>query len=321
MGVGSCGDAVSDLQRRLASIGIELEGDTPGQYGVGTAQGVRRFQALRGLRPDGLCGPQTWSALVEAGYRPGDRLLYRKSPMLRGDDVADLQSRLSSLGFDTGRVDGIFGDNTARSLSEFQRNAGLVPDGVFGTATAGELARFQIPGSVPHLVTGVREREELRRTGGGVSGTTVAVGQIGDMVSMAATLERTLRQQGAGVLIINNPDGSIQAAQANGAGANLFLGLGLDPDLRACVTSYYSGYSCESSGGRHMASAIQSRVPRALGISDNGIRGMALPVLRETRMPAVVCELGPPAIVVERSALLCACLVDAVREWCSAFNS
>ena len=45
--------------------------------------------------------------------------------MQRGDDVADLQQRLSTLGFDTGRVDGIFGDRTSRALAEFQRNAGL----------------------------------------------------------------------------------------------------------------------------------------------------------------------------------------------------
>ena len=35
-------------------------------------------------------------------------------------------------GFDTGRVDGIFGDATARALGEFQRNAGLPVDGIVG---------------------------------------------------------------------------------------------------------------------------------------------------------------------------------------------
>ena len=52
--------------------------------------------------------------------------------MLRGDDVAELQQRLSAFGFDTGRVDGIFGDMTSAALGEFQRNAGVPVDGIAG---------------------------------------------------------------------------------------------------------------------------------------------------------------------------------------------
>ena len=89
------------------------------------AAAVEAFQHRRGLRVDGVCGAQTWWALVEAGFRLGDRFLYHRQPMMRGDDVAELQRRLSALGFDTGRVDGIFGDLTSRALAEFQRNLGL----------------------------------------------------------------------------------------------------------------------------------------------------------------------------------------------------
>ena len=63
--------------------------------------------------------------------------------MLRGDDVAELQQRLCTLGFDTGRVDGIFGDATVRALDEFQRNAGLPVDGIVGGATLKELVRLE----------------------------------------------------------------------------------------------------------------------------------------------------------------------------------
>ena len=76
---------------------------------------MRAFQDARGLRVDGICGPQTWAAVVESGWRLGDRLLYRRRPMLRGDDVAELQRRLNGLGFDAGREDGIFGDDTDRA--------------------------------------------------------------------------------------------------------------------------------------------------------------------------------------------------------------
>ena len=47
-------------------------------------------------------------------------------------------------------------------------------------------------------------------------------------------------------------------------------------------------------------------------------RGMTLPVLRETRMPAVVCEMGPPAAVVERTPALAQALSRAVMAWVEA---
>ena len=77
--------------------------------------------------------------------------------MLRGDDVAELQQRLCALGFDTGRVDGIFGDRTSGALAEFQRNAGLPVDGIVGGAT---LRRAPAPARAgttqPELVSAVR---------------------------------------------------------------------------------------------------------------------------------------------------------------------
>jgi N-acetylmuramoyl-L-alanine amidase len=57
------------------------------------------------------------------------------APNLRGDDVAELQAMLARLGFDCGRVDGIFGPGTLRALEDFQRNCGLYDDGICGPDT------------------------------------------------------------------------------------------------------------------------------------------------------------------------------------------
>ena len=81
--------------------------------------------------------------------------------MLRGDDVAELQLRLGALGFDAGRVDGIFGPMTQRRSSDFQQNMGLVPDEVCGPDTVDALSRLQ-PRAGVGTVAGVRERHELR---------------------------------------------------------------------------------------------------------------------------------------------------------------
>ena len=96
---------------------------------AGTGAALVSFQHSRGLRVSDECDEVTWRALVEATWKLGDRLLVLTSPNLRGDDVVDLQSRLARLGFDSGRIDGIFGPLTAKALADFQSNLGLTDDG------------------------------------------------------------------------------------------------------------------------------------------------------------------------------------------------
>ena len=88
----------SDVQHRLTAILPGTPVDADGIFGPATRAALEAFQRLRGLRVDGVCGPQTWNTLVEAGFRMGDRFLYRRTPMLRGDDVAELQQRLCTPG-------------------------------------------------------------------------------------------------------------------------------------------------------------------------------------------------------------------------------
>jgi N-acetylmuramoyl-L-alanine amidase len=289
--------------------------DPDGVFAAGTRAAVEAFQHQRGLRVDGACGPQTWAALVEAGFRLGDRFLYHRRPMLRGDDVADLQRRLSALGFDTGRVDGIFGQQTAAALAEFQGNTGLPVDAVLGGSTLAELRRVTPRHADPELVSAVRDRERMRRAPRTLLGRNIAVGEEGGLHTLTTALRRRLANEGALVVPVLHPDGSAQADQANTAGAEVYLGLRLDPDRRICAAAYYSGYQFESTGGRRLAELVQSRGAAALGVDPGGAQGMSLAVLRETRMPAVVCEVGPAALVVRRGAALADALADALATW------
>lgn len=264
---------------------------------------------------DGVCGRQTWNALVEAGFRIGDRFLYLRSPMLRGDDVAEVQRRLSALGFDTGRVDGIFGPLTGAALCEFQRNTGLSVDGILGAATLRELKRVTPRHAEPELVSTVRDRERLRQTPRTLAGCRVAIGEEGGLDVLVAALRRALNAAGAQVVPLLHPNGSVQAVAANAAAVDVYLGLRIDPERACCTASYYSGYSYESLGGRRLAGLASTAAAEALGVAAGGIRGMSLPILRETRMPAVLCELGPIATVVQRAAELADALVVALGDW------
>jgi N-acetylmuramoyl-L-alanine amidase len=315
LSVGDEGPAVADIQQRLEHLGFSTGIDAERRYGHGTRAAVEAFQYRRGLRVDGVCGSQTWSALVEAGRRLGDRFLYRRTPMLRGDDVAELQQRLSALGFDTGRVDGIFGDATSAALGEFQSNVGLPVDGIAGASTVSELLRFGTRHDDSELVSAVRDRERLRQAPRTLAGRRVAIGEEGGLHATVAALRRMLVLHGATVTTHHHPNGSIQASEANASGAEVYIGLRLDTAGPRCTTAYYAGYRYSSPGGRRLAELIQAALTGTLSISDVGCRGMSLPVLRETRMPAVICEIGPATVVVEQSAAIARTVVDALARW------
>jgi spore cortex-lytic enzyme len=69
----------------------------------------------------------------------GDQSLARG---MRGSDVRDMQSRLISLGYVIGPLDGIFGPKTQKGVKLFQKEHGIKETGVAGTATINELKRL-----------------------------------------------------------------------------------------------------------------------------------------------------------------------------------
>ncbi|HXH57790.1 peptidoglycan-binding protein [Iamia sp.] len=307
---GAAGPSVEDLHHRLRRIGHTPDDD--GRYGPGTQETVRRFQEERGIRIDGVCGRQTWSALVEAGWRLGDRLLYERAPMLRGDDVVDLQVRLGGLGFLDDRIDGILGPISRRALEDFQRNCGLTVDGICGPETISELTR--LGAHTPTTVkAGVVERARLRATPRQLAGRRVVIGDLGGVGALAAAVERALHAVGAATVVASHPDGSAQAQEANALDADLYLGLVI-AEVPRCA--YYATAAFASAGGQRLAMLLADGLEQSSALDRPvSVMGMRLPVLRETRMTAVVCELAPPRVVVERSAELAERVRATLGTW------
>ena len=73
----------------------------------------------------------------EAGGFIVYRLLKYISPMMRGDDVRELQEALAARGFPCGNsgADGIFGNDTRKAVRAFQGTARLTVDGIAGRQT------------------------------------------------------------------------------------------------------------------------------------------------------------------------------------------
>jgi N-acetylmuramoyl-L-alanine amidase len=319
---GAAGEAVRDLRRRLASLGhlgMSTDHDrAPDELAVfdeATTQALRAFQAERGLRPDGVCGRETWFALVEASYHLGDRLLYRRRNLFRGDDVAELQRRLSSLGFDPGGIDGIFGDQTAAAVHEFQRNVGVAPDGICGPAVLAHLIRLSRTDHRRDAVSALREQLVIGQQLSTLRPLRIAVGEAGGFPAGVAALCRALGRTGSVGLPLHDPDSLRQVAEANAAKAHCYVGLALNPELSGVHCAYYAAFHYESISSRQLAESIEERVAAALGLPRAGSQGMALTILRETHMPAVLVELGPPSAVTQQTSPLAEALLDALTQW------
>lgn len=312
---GHRGDAVRDLQTRLLALDYHIDADERGSFGTTTETAVRSFQERRGLVIDGIVGPVTWRDLVEASWRLGDRTLYLRAPHLRGDDVRALQERLSALGFDVGRVDGIFGSQTAVALREFQSNYGLPPDGILGDFTVRALRGLRgLGGDLP--VALIRESEALRRFPQTLAGLRVVVdaghgggdeGHVGPAgaredrfaLDLALGLEAALAASGAAVFLTRDDDAGPALEErvrlAERVGADLYVALHAagagDPRASGGAVYYYGHERWHSVTGKRLAEMIAAAIG-LLGIGEARAEQKTFPVLRETRMPAVQVEPG-----------------------------
>lgn len=311
---GTRSGAVRDVQRRLLALDIPIATvELDGTFGPSTEQAVRTFQERRGLAIDGLVGDESWRELVEASWSLGDRTLYLRAPALRGDDVRALQERLGALGFDVGRVDGIFGARTAHAVREFQANYGIPADAIVGRSTLRALAGLPAIGGATSAAP-LRELEQLRRFGPGIAGLHLVVdpghggedaGHVGPGGRREADVGFAIAQRlesvltAAGVIVYPTrdagagPSESQRASLANALDADAILSIhaGGSPDsTRRGASCFYFGHErFRSESGARLAECVQEKLA-GLEIPDAGAHAKTFAILRETRMPALQIE-------------------------------
>jgi N-acetylmuramoyl-L-alanine amidase len=255
----------------LAALGYEVvPGDT---YNDDVVRAVQAFQVERGLALRDGIDNDTWHVLEETSWGLGDRLLYVSRPYLRGDDVVTLQQSLSLLGFDPGRVDGIFGPLTETALADFQANIAHTPDGTLTMATLRELERLAPRDTSRRMVSEVRQRVDLIR-----EATTRRVGLGGHSPLMDRVAE-AISENGLQVFILSGSDEQ-QAVMANDAGVGAALFLSERAEFPISRVHFYESYRFRSLHGAEMSAIIA----RSLGVESSG---MGLPVLRQTTMTAL----------------------------------
>ena len=290
--LGDEGPAVRDIRERMAALGFDSSADPDGVFGTDTGRAVIAFQKARGLDADGIVGPDTWRSLYEAGYRLGDRLIFMRRPMIRGEDVAELQSRLNSLGFDSGKADGIFGPETERAVIDFQHNRHLAEDGKVGPEVVTEI-RLVTRGEMRAGRQAIRESEWLRLLPPTVAGARVFLdAECRDPDESrsaweAATAAAIAIQDEGGVPMMSRSSDTVlperlRARRANRMGSDLIVAFRVNPE-DDCVFYFASDLS-SSKAGEALAHALAPVV-------GGRVEGRASAMLKETRAPAAVVAL------------------------------
>ncbi|RJP33058.1 MAG: hypothetical protein C4536_04880 [Actinobacteria bacterium] len=297
---GDQGLAVSDVQKRLHDLGFSSSGFESEMresfYGESTSRAVRDFQEARGLRIEGNVDETTWQELVEASIRLGDRFLYLRIPPFRGDDVREVQRYLNRLGFNAGREDGIFGQDTERALRAFQHNMGLPVDGIAGSSTISCLQRLR------HALkeTSVAEVHETLQdlAARGLEGKSVVLDAAEDDANAEDTLRLVsseLLASGLTALLTGGASAPLTESQrarlANDRDADLVLGLRTTPGSGVRIYFFGSkGYS--SPRGRRLAELLHNDISLVADAEAPPPEAKSFPLLRETRMPCVILEAG-----------------------------
>jgi N-acetylmuramoyl-L-alanine amidase len=239
--------------------------------------------------------------------------------MTAGDDVASLQQRLNTLGFDSGRVDGVFGPDTDRALREFQRNVGLDEDGTCGPAVWRALDRLSrtVKGGAAATLRS-EHHHAMARTG--VADKVVVIdpghggpdyGDVGNRLAEAIVaddlcrrIEGRLAAIGTQVLVTRPRsheleeiiDETARAQFANNTGADLVVSLHTDAEptghARGIATYYFGNAHDESMMGHRFAELVQHEIVRRTDLPDCRTHRKTWDLLRLTRMPAVRIEFG-----------------------------
>lgn len=279
---------------------------------------IRTFQQNRGLDVTGIVNSVTMRALEEAQWKLGDRSLSLQAPpLLHGDDIATLQVRLTDMGFDCGRVDGVFGTKTEYAVREFQKSVGVATDGKCGPATITALIRLTktVSGGTPSIL---RESAKFRDSGPSLANKIVVldpskggenrgvsahdIEESSIVYDIAQRLEGRLLALGVGVFLTrgaqNDPSESDRIAFANQAGADLILSFHVDSykneNAHGVATYYYGSdtHGVHSVVGERFASLVQREICARTDLLNCGTHPKTWDLLRLTRSPTVRIDSG-----------------------------
>jgi N-acetylmuramoyl-L-alanine amidase len=270
-----------------------------------TESEIRSFQQARGLDVTGFVDAVTARALEESQWKLGDRSLYLHNvDLMRGDDVAALQTRLTEMGFDCGRVDGIYGPRTEAAVKDFQKSVGATVDGKCGPATIIALIRLTkiVSGGVPSTL---RQNATQQSRGPALANKVIVLNPDSDneiVYDVAVRTEGRLLALGASVFLTrgvsNNPSEQDRIKFSNKSNADLMIALSLDSytneKAHGAATYFYGSdaHGVHSIVGERFASLVQREICARTDLANCRTHAKTWDLLRLTTAPTVRIDLG-----------------------------
>ena len=314
--VGDRSDAIGIIANTLNRLGFLDK--TSDLFDQSLEEAIKAFQQERGLTATGLVNEITQRALDEARWRLGDRiLLLGTQSLMRGDDVSTLQERLIQMGFNCGRVDGVYGVKTEAAVKEFQKSVGIVVDGKCGPSTLISLMRLvkTVQGGEPSALResvkhSVRSPELANKVvvidpswGGEFAGESFhGVNESEVVFDLAQRLEGRLLALGVNVVLTrsakNSPLEKERIEIANSVNADLLIALKVDSyknENANGVATYYYGRDdkgVHSVVGERFANLIQREICARTDLLNCRTHAKSWDLLRLTVAPAVRIDLG-----------------------------
>jgi N-acetylmuramoyl-L-alanine amidase len=314
--VGERSNAIELISNTLTRLGfLKTASDL---YDQQLVEAIKAFQQERGLTATGLINETTLRTLEEARWRIGDRILLVNNPVLiRGDDVSTLQKRLIEMGFNCGKMDGIYGIKTEAAVKEFQKSVGIVVDGKCGPTTLISLMRLvkTVQGGTPSAL-----RESVKHSvrspafadkvivldpswGGEFTGESFhGVTESEIVFDLAQRLEERLLALGVNVVLTrssnNSPLEKDRILTANSVHADLVIALKVESyknETASGVATYYYGRDdkgIQSVVGERFANLIQREICARTDMLNCRTHAKSWDLLRLTFAPCVRVDLG-----------------------------
>ena len=191
MKYGDKGELVKQLQTRLQTLGYYTD-TVSGTFNRATEKALKAFQKKMGITQSGIATTDVQTILYSASARSATELvtptpvptatLTPPSDTVRmgdeGNDVKLVQSRLYTLGYYDGKIDGKFGSGTYQAVLTFQECNFLKTDGICGSETIqvlfsdSAIYNGTMPTAAPTTTVEITENNV----------TTIEIGSIGTAV-------------------------------------------------------------------------------------------------------------------------------------------
>lgn len=138
---GSKGEHVKNLQKHLSAAGFSPK-HAGGTFDERTTGALKAFQRKSKLEATGVVNARTWKALQKSYILTNSKAAPSQGLNERSGAVKASEKLLKRLGFNPGKLDGLFDRSTLKAVKAYEKSQGSKVDGVIGTNQLAQMTKL-----------------------------------------------------------------------------------------------------------------------------------------------------------------------------------